>query len=59
MFAAFSLNINITYYSLLNDSFIDYLKQKEEINLEIKKRFKTARLEMAFPTQQLIVKNEK
>lgn len=59
MFAAFSLNINITYYSLLNDSYIDYLKQKEEINLEIKKRFKIAKLEMAFPTQQLIVKNEK
>lgn len=58
MFWDFSLNIQVTYFSLINDSFIDYLKQKEDINLEIKKRFKTARLDMAFPTQELILKKE-
>lgn len=59
MFNSFSLDINVTYYSLLNDSYADYLKQKEEINLKIKTLFKQARLEMAFPTQQLYIKNEK
>jgi len=58
MFWDFSLNIQVTYFSLINDSFIDYLKQKEDINLEIKKRFKIARLDMAFPTQELILKKE-
>jgi MscS family membrane protein len=58
MFWDFSLNIQATYFSLLNKSYVDYIKQKEEINLEIKKRFKTARLEMAFPTQELILKKE-
>jgi small-conductance mechanosensitive channel len=56
MFGDFSLNINATYFSLVNDNYRDYLKQKEGINLEIKKRFKTAKLEMAFPTQELILK---
>lgn len=58
MFWDFSLNIHITYFSLVNDDYKAYLKQKEEINLEIKKRFKTAKLEMAFPTQELILKKE-
>jgi small-conductance mechanosensitive channel len=52
------LNINITYFSLINDNYKDYLKQKEEINLEIKKKFQTAKLEMAFPTQEVILKKE-
>ena len=54
----FSLNINFTYFSLVNDNYKDYLKQKEQINLEIKKNFKTAKLEMAFPTQEIILKKE-
>jgi small-conductance mechanosensitive channel len=46
----------VTYFSLLNDDFMAYLKQKEDINLEIKKQFKDAKLEMAFPTQEVIIK---
>lgn len=58
MFWEFSLNIRITYFSLLNDDYILYLKQKENINLEIKNRFKEASIEMAFPTRELIIKKE-
>jgi len=56
MFWNFSLDITVTYFSLLNDDFMAYLKQKEDINLEIKKQFKDAKLEMAFPTQEVIIK---
>jgi len=53
----FSLNIKITYFSLLNDKFIDFVKQKEEINLKIKELFEKEKIEMAFPTQEIILKN--
>ena len=36
----------------------NYLKQKENINLEIKDKFKEAWLEMAFPTRELIIRKE-
>jgi hypothetical protein len=39
MFGDFSLNINVTYFSLINKSFVEYIKQKEEINLTIKAKF--------------------
>jgi hypothetical protein len=39
MFGDFSLNINVTYFSLINKSFKEYIKQKEEINLLIKEKF--------------------
>ncbi len=52
----FSLNINITFFSLLNDKYIDYVKQKEVINLEIKQVFEKEKIEMAFPTQEVIIK---
>lgn len=58
MFWDFSLNINATYFSLLNKNYKEYIKQKEEINLEIKDRFEKAWLDMAFPTQELILKKE-
>ncbi|NVP17675.1 mechanosensitive ion channel family protein [Candidatus Gracilibacteria bacterium] len=58
MFGEFSLNIQATYFSLLNDSIDEYVKQKEKINLEIKNRFKKAGVEMAFPTRELIIKKE-
>jgi len=58
MFAEFSLNIQATYFSLINDSVVLYLKQKENINLEIKDKFKEAWLEMAFPTRELIIRKE-
>lgn len=56
MFWSFSLDINITYFSLINNDLMSYLKQKEEINLEIKKEFAEAKIEVAFPTQELIIK---
>lgn len=52
----FSLNINITYFSNTKN-YTEFVKEKEEINLEIKKRFGKARLEMAFPTTEMIIKN--
>lgn len=51
-----SLNINWTYFSLLNDDYKAYIKQKEEINLEIKRLFEKEWLEMAFPTQEIRLK---
>ncbi len=58
MFGDFSLNINATYFSLINKSYKEYIKQKEEINLAIKAQFESAWLNMAFPTQELIIKKE-
>ncbi len=52
----FSLNIRSTYFSLINDDYLEYVKQKEEINLEIKKEFEKAKISMAFPTQEVIIK---
>jgi hypothetical protein len=42
MFGDFSLNINATYFSLVNKSYKEYIKQKEEINLAIKAQFENA-----------------
>jgi hypothetical protein len=36
------LNIKATYFSLLNDNYKEFVKQREEINLEIKKEFEKA-----------------
>jgi len=58
MFSAYSLDISVTYFSLVNKEYTDFLKQKEEINLEIKSEFAKAGLSMAFPTQELIMKKE-
>lgn len=58
MFGDFSLNINATYFSLITSDYVEYIKQKEEINLEIKNKFEKAKLDMAFPTQELILKKE-
>lgn len=52
----FSLNINVTYFSLINEDYLLYLKQKEDINLEIKEKFEKANISMAFPTQEIILK---
>ena len=52
----FSLNINITYFSNTK-VYNEFVKEKEEINLEIKKQFEKAKLEMAFPTTEMIIKN--
>ena len=53
----FALQIKATYFSLLNDSYLEYVKQKEEINLKIKEQFNKANIEIAFPTQEIILKN--
>lgn len=58
MFWDFSLNINATYFSLINDPIAEYYKQKEQINLQIKQQFADADLSMAFPTRELIIKKE-
>lgn len=55
LFNAYSLDINVTFFSLV-DELNDYLAQKQSINLEIKEAFENAWIEMAFPTQELIVK---
>jgi len=56
-FGTFSLNVNATYFS--NElSLTPFLKEKEEINIEVKVAFEKAWLEMAFPTQELIIKNQ-
>lgn len=56
MFNAYSLDINITFFSII-DELNDYLAQKQAINLEIKEAFEKSWIEMAFPTQELIVKD--
>jgi len=54
-FGDFSLNIFVTYFSATNN-YSDFVKEKEWINLEIKKEFAKAKLEMAFPTSEMIIK---
>lgn len=58
MFNAYSLDIKVTYFSLILP-ITEYMEQKQAINLEIKKEFETAGIEMAFPTQEYIIKEEK
>ncbi len=52
----FALIIKATYFSLLNDVYLDFVKQKEEINLKIKQAFEKENIEIAFPTQEIILK---
>ena len=54
MFNAYSLDIKVTYFSLVLP-LSDYLLQKEAINLEIKSAFEQAGIDMAFPTQEFIM----
>jgi len=54
----FSLNINSTYFSLINEDYTGYLKQKESINLEIKSLFEKENINMAFPTQEVLLTNK-
>lgn len=51
----FSLNIFVTYFSNTTN-YDEFVKEKEEINLEIKSQFGKAKLEMAFPTSEMIIK---
>lgn len=52
----FSLNIRVLYNSLINSDWRAYDKQKEKINLEIKEKLTAAGIEIAFPTQEMIIK---
>jgi len=51
----FSLNLFVTYFSNTNN-YTEFAKEKETINLEIKQAFEKAKIDMAFPTQELIIK---
>ncbi|MDA0771896.1 MAG: mechanosensitive ion channel family protein [Cyanobacteria bacterium] len=53
-FAAYSLNFEIVYYHLSGD-YIEYMRIREIINLKIKEEFEKASIDMAFPTQTVIV----
>ena len=56
-FDDYSLKINIVYFSLLNDVYLEFVKQKEQINLQIKEKFEKENIKIAFPTQEIIMKN--
>jgi MscS family membrane protein len=56
-FNSFSLDIKVTYFSL-EKSLAEFTEQKQEINLQIKELFEKQWIEMAFPTQEMIIKNE-
>ncbi|MDD3302037.1 MAG: mechanosensitive ion channel family protein [Candidatus Gracilibacteria bacterium] len=55
-FGASSLDIKVTYFSLLNEDYNAYVKQKEVINFEIKKQFEELGLDIAFNTQEIRLK---
>jgi MscS family membrane protein len=57
-FWEYSLDIKITYFSL-NDDYQLFLKEKEEINLKIKKSFKKEKINIAFPTRHIVMEKEK
>ena len=54
-FGDFSLNINATYFSTTLD-YTEFLKERETINLAIKEQYEKAKISMAFPTQEVIIK---
>ena len=56
-FADFSLNIVVVHWSKAPD-YKSYLQSMEDLNLAIKARFDAERIEFAFPTQTLYVKEE-
>lgn len=53
----FSLNIDILYYSLYNDD-SEYWLQRENLNFEIKTAFEKLQIDIAFPTQEVVIKNQ-
>ena len=56
-FADSALNILVVHF--WNDSdYKQYLAGMQELNLQIKQRFEAEKIEMAFPTQTVYVKNE-
>ncbi len=57
-FWVYSIDIQITYFSLLED-YEQYLDQKQEINYMIKMRFKKQGIKIAMPTRNLIISKKK
>lgn len=57
-YGAASLDIFVVYWCKTTD-YGQFARALEEINLEIKRRFDAARLEFAFPTQTIHLKQEK
>jgi small-conductance mechanosensitive channel len=53
-FGDFSLNYEIVYLMTSSD-YDDYMNTQQEINLQIKKRFEKEKIDMAFPTQTVVV----
>lgn len=51
-----SLDIRAVYFSLVTEDYTEYIKQKEEINLKIKEVFTKEKINIAFPTQELIIR---
>ena len=58
MFSAYSLDIKATYFSLVGP-LSEFIALKQEINLTIKAEFEKLWIEMAFPTQEMIVREQK
>jgi len=56
-YAAASLDIFVIYWCKTQD-YREFTRAMEEINLEIKRRFDAARLEFAFPTQTIYLRQE-
>lgn len=54
MFWDFSLNINATYFSKV-EWLAEHNKLKEEINFKIKEQFEQHQIDIAFPTQTIIL----
>lgn len=53
-FGDFSLNFEVVYYVNSKD-YIDYMDNQQEINFAIKQAFEKEKIEMAFPTQTVIL----
>jgi len=54
----FSLIFDVVYYVTTSD-YTKYMGTRQEINLELKKRFEKEKIEFAYPTQTVIVDKEK
>lgn len=55
-FGSFSLTFEVIYY-LKSKDYTRYMDTQQEINLEIKKAFEKEGIEMAFPTQTILLKD--
>ncbi len=56
-YGPYSLNFEIVYYMKTRD-YMRYMDTQQEINFAIKKEFEKREIEMAFPTQTIIINKE-